>query len=81
MIYSVPRGRGGSYEYYFCVGKNRKECAEPYLSVDSVEQAVSRYYSRTKFDPEFVRALRSSMLDTMKLDQTATLTLRRQLST
>lgn len=49
MGYGKSRGRGGVYEYFFCLGRHtgRTDCNLPYVSVDKVEHAVLQQW-RTK---------------------------------
>lgn len=43
MIYSRSTGKGGAYEYFFCMGRKErdksKRCARPYVRLDAIEQA------------------------------------------
>ena len=42
MLYTVNNGRGGTYEYYVCSGRQTKsnDCDAPYVSVYRIENAV-----------------------------------------
>lgn len=39
--------RGGTYDYFFCVGRHQKrtDCDLPYLSVDDIEAAIDAHYT------------------------------------
>jgi DNA invertase Pin-like site-specific DNA recombinase len=46
LAYCVSRGNGGSYGYFFCLGRHerRTDCDLPYLSHEAVEAAVVDFY-------------------------------------
>lgn len=46
MGYSINRGKGGQYAYFFCLGraKKRTDCDLPYLPADDVEDCVIRLW-------------------------------------
>lgn len=48
---STSRGRGGVYDYFFCIGRHtgRQECDLPYLSVPETEDAVERQWNAVRF--------------------------------
>lgn len=50
LSFICPRGNGGLYEYFFCIGhaQHRTDCKFPYVPVDKVEAAVERYYDRVR---------------------------------
>ena len=52
------KGRGGEYDYFYCVGRNTKRtgCDLPHLNVHEVEEAVTREWARVRFTPEQVAA-------------------------
>lgn len=43
--YGTAKGRGGDYDYFFCLGRHTKRtiCDLPYLPVEETEQAVARH--------------------------------------
>jgi site-specific DNA recombinase len=44
-VFSRNKGKGGTYDYFFCVGR-RQGCGQPHLQTDVVEDAVVDYYKR-----------------------------------
>lgn len=51
MGYGTAKGRGGDYDYFFCLGRHTKrtDCDLPYLNVMDVEDAVHAEWGRVKF--------------------------------
>ena len=50
----LAKGRGGSYDYFFCLGRHghrKNGCELPYLPVDEVEAEVEAMWSRFQPDP------------------------------
>ena len=47
LIFSRNRGHGGVYDYFFCVGRQRRNgCPQPHSSVEAIEREVIAYYYR-----------------------------------
>jgi site-specific DNA recombinase len=44
LTYSRNNGNGGTYEYFVCPNKQRRQCDQPYHRVDVVEAAIERRY-------------------------------------
>ncbi len=65
LAYCVSRGNGGSYEYFFCLGRHerRTNCDLPHLDPYEIEQAVVRYYSTQALDSQLYEQLRSLLLE------------------
>ena len=51
MGYGTSRGRGGEYEYFFCIGRHtgRTKCDLPYLPAWDVEDKVALEWRRVQF--------------------------------
>ena len=49
---SHTNGRGGQYVYFFCLGRQRykADCRQKALTVDSVEEAVERYWQSIRLE-------------------------------
>lgn len=49
--YGTSKGRGGEYDYFFCLGRHTKRtnCDLPYLNVMDVEDAVADEWQRVRF--------------------------------
>ncbi len=54
MGYGFSKGKGGTYEYFFCLGRHtgRTECDLPYLSVEDTEDAVARLWTTVTISAE-----------------------------
>ena len=60
-------GRGGQYEYFYCLGRHRGEgCDLPFLAVDKVEEAVAELYRDIELGPEIADEVRTILLDEMQ---------------
>ena len=56
---------GQEYFYYFCPGTKDGTCTSPHHNLYRVEDAVERHYTTKKHSPEFLRAFRALMADTV----------------
>ncbi len=65
LAYCVSRGNGGSYEYFFCLGRHerRTNCDLPHLDPSAVEQAVVRFYALQGLNAAEYEQLRSLLLE------------------
>ncbi|WP_425453026.1 recombinase family protein [Calidifontibacter indicus] len=67
LIYTEAKGRGGTYRYYLCRGRQEGVCDLPHLPVDQVEFQVQEYYRSIEltddFANEFSAALEESLED------------------
>ncbi len=67
MGYGTAKGRGGDYDYFFCLGRHsgRTDCDLPYLNVIDVEDAIAREWERVRFSgdqiAEFSRRTRDDL--------------------
>ena len=61
--FSRARGRGGEYDYFYCLGraKKRTDCELPYLPAQAVEASVERYWSTKTISPAMANAVRLSI--------------------
>lgn len=52
--YATAKGRGGDYDYFFCIGRHtgRTTCDLPYVGVPEVEDAVARQWTGVRFTDE-----------------------------
>jgi Recombinase/Recombinase zinc beta ribbon domain/Helix-turn-helix domain of resolvase len=56
FLIAKANGNGGTYFYFFCIGRQDKSCDMPYLPIvgkDGVEAAVSRQYAGITLDSDF----------------------------
>ncbi len=65
LVYSRNRGRGGIYEYFFCVKKKTKanNCTRRAVRLDAVEEGIERFYASFQPHPETIRALRVEVME------------------
>ena len=68
-MFSRNQGRrGGTYDYFACIGRHthRTGCQLPYVPVEAVEEAIVRYYSTITLGPDLVADLYKKMLTVAK---------------
>ncbi|MDQ1130408.1 recombinase family protein [Microbacterium sp. SORGH_AS_0888] len=78
LIYSQNRGKGGIYEYFFCIGRRAKAapCTRKYVSLPRIEDGVEDFYRSLHFSAERVDAIRHVVRDELEKSQAdATFTL------
>jgi site-specific DNA recombinase len=46
LVYTRANGRGGTYEYFVCMGRGKGICNQPHHRVEAVERAVESEYAR-----------------------------------
>ena len=68
LILNPGTGNGGTYFYFFCTGRRRRECTMPLLPVDAVAKAVEVHYASVRLSPEFQAEVRSQLDDLLKLE-------------
>lgn len=79
LILQRAQGRnGGEYFYFFCPN-GRDGCSQPFHNAWRVEDAVEAFYKTKHYDPEFLEAMRSLMIDTVANQDEAQRLLRGQL--
>lgn len=63
FIFSRNKGRGGTYDYFFCNGKRFKNprCTRRALRVTTVEAGVEAFYERFEVSPERITAIRDAI--------------------
>ena len=61
--YGHSQGRGGVYEYFFCLGRHtgRTDCDLPYLAVPTVEKEVAQLWHTTRFTATFIDEVRENI--------------------
>lgn len=45
LVYTRANGRGGVYEYFICIARQRRGCSQGHHRVEAVEAAVERHYA------------------------------------
>ena len=77
LILTEGKGRGGSYYYFLCRGRQEGVCDLSYLRVEGVEDAVEREYANLALPPDFAASVEARVSETMADEQRST----RQLKT
>ncbi len=64
LIYNRNTGRGGTYEYFFCLGRRRKQqpCRRSAVRVQAVEAGVEEHYRSFQLPPGRAAQIRDSVL-------------------
>jgi site-specific DNA recombinase len=74
------KGNGGTYDYFYCAGREDHSCDLPYLRVAEVEIHVAEAVGRTTLETEIVSSLEASITDTLTDTRSATRERRQQLA-
>jgi DNA invertase Pin-like site-specific DNA recombinase len=61
LTHSRNSGNGGTYEYFVCPNKQRRQCDQPYHRVEVVEAAVERYYRKVQLSKSRQRRVRAAI--------------------
>lgn len=69
LIFTEASGRGGTYAYYLCRGRQDGLCDLPYLPVTKVEWAVADHYATLGLPKEFLGTIRDAVRATMQEEQ------------
>ncbi len=57
LIFNRARGNGGTYDYFFCVGRQRGNgCSQKYVPAEIVEDELERHYRQIQLDPAILTA-------------------------
>lgn len=64
MIFSRSKGRGGIYDYFFCMGRRDKQnrCNRSYVRVDTVEAGVIDFYRAMQLSPTRAALIRGTII-------------------
>ncbi len=57
---SFSRGKGGTYAYFYCLGRNKKRtvCGVPFLTMDKTEADLRIYWQAIQFSSQLAAAIR-----------------------
>jgi site-specific DNA recombinase len=59
MSLTHAKGNGGTYPYFFCIGRMRRNgCDQRYIPIEVIERAVERTYASVSPSPERIQAIR-----------------------
>jgi site-specific DNA recombinase len=65
FVIQKANGNGGTYFYFFCVGRSKGVCDQPYLSIEQVEREVIRHYATIRLDERFQQDVRRQLDDAL----------------
>ena len=81
MVFSINRGKVGTYRYFSCTGKPDKLCDEPYLRAGTVEDAVVTFLRQSvRLDPDEVAHVRAILREVLESEQSSTAALHQHLA-
>ena len=71
LVFSRNTGRGGKYDYFFCMGHRfkRAPCEQRSVQVGSVEAGVEAFYSRFQVSASHVATIRSTVRSEMQAER------------
>lgn len=61
LIYLRAKGKGGTYEYFVCAGKQEGTCGQPHHRVAAVERAVEDEYAKIELSAKRQAKIRSDI--------------------
>ncbi len=62
IMNATGRG-GGKYPYFYCLGRQRGNCGQPYVMIEVVEQLVADWWRRVEITPRQKSRIRDIVLD------------------
>ncbi len=67
--YGWSKGKGGRYEYFFCLGRHtgRTKCDLPYLPATAIEKKVARIWSRIRFNQSELDEIKATVTEDFEL--------------
>lgn len=71
LVFSRNRGRGGVYDYFFCMGRRfkRTECKRSAVQVAWVEAGVEQFYCSFQVPAERVEEIKTAVEEVLALEQ------------
>lgn len=72
LVYTQVTGRGGTYQYYFCRGRQEGLCDLPFLPVTDVEDAIVRHYRTLPLAPDFIDEVQTTLATGVAREQSST---------
>lgn len=61
LVYTRANGRGGTYEYFVCMGRGKGVCDQPHHRVAAVEEAIERQYPGLRLTPETIEQIQAAI--------------------
>ena len=59
MSLTHAKGNGGTYPYFFCIGRTRRNgCQQSYIPTDMIERAVEHLYAHLAPPTEHIETIR-----------------------
>lgn len=80
IVQKTTNRHGQTYFYYFCRGRQDGACDQPYIPVETLEQAVVDYYITLDFPRDLAERLRDRLNQALERRLDSTVTLRAQLT-
>jgi len=77
LVVMPGRGNGGTYFYYLCRGRQDHACDQPYVRIETLEDAVTRHYATVRLSDEFCTRVRA-LVDDVVLSELGSLDLLRK---
>lgn len=65
FVYTEATGKGGTYAYYLCRGRQDGECDMPYLPVPLVEERVAQHMHTVQVDALFAEQTEKELADAL----------------
>jgi hypothetical protein len=65
LIFSRNKGRGGTYDYFVCIGRHRKrnDCSRKAILVSRVETGIEAFYHTFEVPPERVEEIKATVTE------------------
>jgi site-specific DNA recombinase len=81
MIMQRSKGNGGTYQYFFCRGRQEHVCDTRFVESDALEEAVIEHYATLRFPTEMAETIRQAMHEALADEERVRDLLHQQLNT
>ncbi len=73
LCFSRNKGNGGTYDYFFCLGRSRYRvaCRMKWVNVDDVEAAVEDFYGRFQLSPGRIASIKTTVMSELGIETQA----------
>jgi site-specific DNA recombinase len=79
LIRQQSKGNGGTYDYFFCRGRQEHVCTARHVWTDDLEDAVLDFYSRITLPPEFIALVRQKVAEVVHNEENSQRLRRKQI--
>lgn len=71
MVYSRNKGKGGTYEYFFCMGRRntRNPCPRKFTRLSAIEDGVIDFYQRLQLDKHEAEQIQKVVLNELQAER------------